>query len=121
MIHPPDASPSTQANKYIPGLLRHYIRQLRSWIAHRKALMTQRARLNNQVQGPLGRLLVTSPFKLLWTKKGVAWLHSVELPAHERLMLDSQLRQLVIVQQELKTLDEQLADSIAASAKSIVP
>jgi transposase len=94
-------------------------RQLRSWITHRKALMTQRARLKNQVQGLLGRLLVTSPFKLLWTKKGLAWLHSVELPIHERLVLDSQLRQLVIMEQELKALDEQLAE--AARGEPQVP
>jgi transposase len=94
-------------------------RQLRSWITHRKALMTQRARLKNQVQGLLGRLLVTSPFKLLWTKKGVAWLHSVELPAHERLVLDSQLRQMVVMEQELKALDEQLAE--AARSEPQVP
>lgn len=94
-------------------------RQLRVWITHRKALMTQRARLKNQVQGLLGRLLIAAPFKLLWTKKSLAWLHSVELPAHERLVLDSQLRQLVIIEQELKTLDEQLA--VAARSEPQVP
>lgn len=56
---------------------------------------------------------------LLWTKKGLAWLHSVELPAHERLMLDSQLRQLVMIEQELKTLDDQSA--AAAPSKPQVP
>ena len=94
-------------------------RQLRAWLTHRKALMTQRARLKNQVQGLLGRLLIASPFRLLWTKKGVAWLHSVELPTHERLVLKSQLRQLVIIEQEIKTLDEQLA--VAARSEPQVP
>ncbi len=85
-------------------------RQLRSWITHRKALTTQRARLKNQVQGLLGRLLVLSPYKLLWSKKGLAWLRSVQLPTHERLVLDSLLRQLLIIVQEIKTLDDQLAE-----------
>jgi len=49
-------------------------KQFRSWLTHRCALMTQRGRLKNHVQGLLGRLLVHSPHKLLWTKQGLAWL-----------------------------------------------
>jgi hypothetical protein len=70
--------------------------------------MTQRARLKNQVQGLLGRLLIHSPHKLLWTKKGLAWLKALELPAHERLILDSQLRQLKTIEEELEALDQWL-------------
>lgn len=84
-------------------------RQMRAWTTHRGALMTQRARLKNQIHGLLGRLLIQSPHKLLWTKKGLAWLKEVELPAHERTVVDSQLRQLAAVEQELTTLDESLA------------
>lgn len=86
-------------------------RQLRSWVTHRTALMTHRARLKNQVQGLLGRLLIHSPHPLLWCKKGLAWLQAVELPAHERIVLDSQLRQLATIEQELLTLDKQLAQA----------
>jgi transposase len=84
-------------------------REMRAWITHRCALMTQRARLKNQIHGLLGRLLIHSPHKLLWTKKGLAWLKAVELPAHERVVVDSQLRQLAAVEQELAKLDESLA------------
>lgn len=86
-------------------------RQYRSWLTHRCALMMQRARLKNHVQGLLGRLLIHSPHKLLWTKKGLAWLKALELPAHERLILDSQLRQLKTIAEELEALDQCLQDA----------
>ena len=83
-------------------------RQLRAWITHRTALMTQRTRVKNHIQGLLGRLLIHSPYKLLWTKVGLAWLRAIELPPHERVVLDSQLRQLEAVEQEMRLLDQQL-------------
>lgn len=84
-------------------------RQLRAWMTHRTALSKQRTRLKNQIQGLLGRLLIHAPFKVLWTKQGWAWLTKVPLPAHERFVLDSHLRQLTDTERELKALDEQLA------------
>jgi len=97
--------------EYLPAVWQpdEQTRQWRSWITHRTALMTNRARIKNRVQGLLGRLLIHSPYKLLWTKNGIAWLRSVELPPHERLVLDSELRQLAACQQELTLLDVELA------------
>ena len=86
-----------------------HTRQWRTWITHRTALMTHRSRIKNHVHGLLGRLLIHSPHKLLWTRQGLAWLKSVELPAYERVVLDSELRQLAGVEQELATLDKHLA------------
>jgi transposase len=70
--------------------------------------MVQKARVKNQIQGLLGRLLIHSPYKLLWTKAGLAWLKDLELPAHERVILDSQLRQLASVKLEIELLDQNL-------------
>ena len=81
---------------------------LRSLITHRTGLMTQRARHKNHIQCMLGRLLIQPPCKVLWTKTGLAWLKQVELPPTERLVLDSELRQLDGVEKELASLDEQL-------------
>lgn len=83
--------------------------QLRGWITHRESLMTQRSRIKNHVQSQLGRLLIQPPCKVLWTKTGLAWLKTVELPAHERLILESELRQLTAVERERVLLDEHLA------------
>lgn len=59
---------------FLPSVWRpdEQTRQLRAWITHRCALMTQRARVKNQIQGLLGRLLIHSPHQLVWTKKGIA-------------------------------------------------
>src|SRR5262249_17768670 len=72
-------------------------------------LMTQRARNKNHVQSLLGRLLLQPPCKCLWTKMGLAWLQEVKLPAHERLVLDSELRQLEAVEGEVERIDQELA------------
>ncbi|MBW3597811.1 MAG: IS110 family transposase [Planctomycetes bacterium] len=81
---------------------------LRGLITHRTGLMTQRARHKNRIQCILGRLLIHPPCKVLWTKAGMAWLRQVETPPTERLVLDSELRQLAAVESELTSLDEQL-------------
>jgi len=81
----------------------------RGVVTHRTALMTQRARVKNHIQSLLGRLLLQPPCKCLWTKAGLAWLKEVELPAYERLVLDSELRQLEIVEREVEGVDQELA------------
>lgn len=81
---------------------------LRGLITHRTGLATQRARHKNRIQCLLGRLLIQPPCKLLRTKAGVAWLKQVELPPTDRLILESGLRQLEGVEQELAAPDQQL-------------
>lgn len=80
----------------------------RSLITHRVGLMTQRARHKNRIQCLLSRLLLKPPCKCLWSKIGRAWLQTLELSATDRLMLDSELRQLDSVDQELLRLDREL-------------
>lgn len=82
----------------------------RGLVTHRTALMTQRTRLKNHIQSLLARLLLQPPGKCLWTKAGLAWLKGLDLPAGERLVLDSELRQLATVEQEVDQLDEQLTE-----------
>jgi transposase len=81
----------------------------RGLVTHRAALMTQRSRIKNHVQSLLARLLVPVPCKCLWTKTGLGWLRDLTLPAHERLVLDSELRQLKVVEDEVERADQELA------------
>jgi transposase len=81
---------------------------LRGLNTHRTGLMTQRARHKNRIQCVLGRLLLHAPCKVLWTKAGMAWLGSIELPATDRLVVDSEMRQLQAVERELQVLDKEL-------------
>ena len=91
---------------------------LRALLTHRAALMTQRSRAKNHVQCLLARLLLQPPCKVLWTKAGMAWLKALELPAHARLMRDSELRQLDAVDSELAVIDTELA-TLAKSEKRV--
>ena len=71
--------------------------------------MAQRGSTENScIQCLLGRLLIRPSCKVLSTKAGMAWLKGVQLPLTERLVLDSELRQLEAVEKELTSLDEQL-------------
>jgi transposase len=82
----------------------------RSLITHRSGLMCQRARHKNRIQCLLGRLLLTPPCKLLWTKVGLTWLQALSLSPTDRLMLDSELRQLGQVERELVVVDQQFVE-----------
>jgi transposase len=86
-------------------------------MTHRDALMTQRSRSKNHVQGLLAGLLLRPPCKVLWTKTGMAWLGGLELPAHVRLMLDSELRQVAAADAELAALDAELVASTKADPR----
>lgn len=82
----------------------------RSLLTHRCGLMGQRARHKNHIQCLLNRLLLKPPCRCLWTKAGLIWLGTLELSPTDRLMLDSELRQLRSVEQELTVVDQQLVE-----------
>jgi transposase len=92
--------------------------QLRALLTHRAALMTQRSRAKNRIQSLLARLLLCPPCRILWTKAGRAWLKALELSPHDRLLRDSELRQLDAVDAELVAVDTQLI-AITATYKEV--
>lgn len=91
--------------------------RLRALLTHREALVCQRSRSKNHVQCLIARLLLQPPCKVLWTKAGTAWLKGLELPAHARLMLDSELRQIGAVDTELTVIDAELVTMTRADAR----
>ncbi|WP_339629436.1 IS110 family transposase [Gimesia maris] len=82
----------------------------RALLTHRNGLMSRRGRHMNRVQSMLARLMIKPPCKYLWSKTGVAWLEALELSPVDRLMLDSQLRQITQVNQELEIVDQHLVE-----------
>jgi transposase len=80
----------------------------RTLVTHRTGLMAGRGRHKNRIQSLLAGLLIRPPCKILWTKVGMAWLETVELPTTQRLVLDSELRQLAKIENELAVLDREL-------------
>lgn len=84
----------------------------RSLLTHRSGLMCQWAQHKNRIQCLLNRLLLKVPCRCLWTKAGLAWLRTLELSPMDRLLLDSELRQLEHIDQELIVVDQQLVTMV---------
>ena len=80
----------------------------RNLITHRTGLMSRRTRHKNRIQCLLSRLLLQPPCPNLWSRAGRAWLAALPLSREQRLMLDSELRQLDQTDQELQVLDREL-------------
>ena len=82
--------------------------QLRHLTTVRSSLVSDRTRIKNRIQSLLAGLLVTPPFKVLFTKQGLAWLREVPLPEDARLTVNSHLRLLEAVERELAELEIKL-------------
>jgi transposase len=80
----------------------------RGLVIHRAVLMTQRGRIKNHVQSLLAMLPVQVPSKYPWTKTVLAWLRDLTLPAHERLVWESEFRPLKPVEEEVERADQKL-------------
>ena len=87
--------------------------RFRGLMTHRSGLMTNRSRIKNRIQSLQARWLLKPPCKVLWSKTGMLWLQSMlpKLPVHEQLALESDLRQLEQVDNEIVLLDQKLASA----------
>lgn len=56
----------------------------------------------NRIQSILAGLLVVVPVKTLFSQEGHRWLSECELPAHERALIESDLRLIHSVRQEIE-------------------
>ncbi|NOX55508.1 MAG: IS110 family transposase [Planctomycetes bacterium] len=87
--------------------------QLRQLSARREALVGQRTALRNRIHSVLAMRLLVPPFGL-FTQKGQAWLQelleSEALDEDARLMLQSDLRLLQAVQEQIERLEQRLAE-----------
>jgi transposase len=84
-------------------------RALRRRVAHRASLVRQRTRLRNQVHAVLTRNLIEAPVSDLFGGAGRQWLLGVELQAHEREQVDSDLRLHDALSGEVELAERQLA------------
>jgi transposase len=76
-------------------------RRLRELTGRRRALIGQRTALRNRIHSVLAARLFSG--------EGLEWLARVELDPQGRLLVQSDLRQLQSLQQEIDALEEQLA------------
>ncbi len=92
-------------------------RALRRRIAHRTSLVRQRTRLRNQIHAVLARNLIDAPFTDVFGQGGRRWLAKLELPAHEREQVDSNLRLHDALDGEVELVECGLAEQALADPR----
>jgi len=91
-------------------------RRLRELTGRRSALVGQRTMMRNRIHSVLAMRLVEGPSRL-FNAEGLDWLATVQLDAQGRLLVDSDLLQLEFLQNEIHSLDDELARRGQASAE----
>lgn len=90
---------------YVPSL---DVRSWRAMIEHRQRLMAGRVRTKNSLRALLRSHALAPPGRL-WTRKGLAWLKSLDLPTvWDQLRRDQWLDQLAHYNSQLKTVERAL-------------
>jgi len=90
---------------WVPDALTRVMRQLTS---RRERLVSERTRLMNRVQSVLAGLLIVVPVKTLFSQEGQRWLAAANLPAYEQTLIESDLRLIDAVNQEINLLEKSL-------------
>jgi len=84
-------------------------RQLRHAVSRRRALVQQQTRQRNRIQAVLQRNMVECPATDVFGVAGRNWLAKVDLKPNERAEVDSDLRVLAVMEQEVKCVDDDIA------------
>jgi transposase len=97
---------------HVPGV---NIREWRGLIQTRRRLVEKRATCKNQVRSTLRSHGVQTPAKLgLWTKKGRAFLTTLEVPSAAQVILIVTLEQMDVLSKQIEIVEKAL-DRIGAS------
>src|SRR5215207_10618575 len=92
---------------------------LRGLLGRRDRLVRSRTRAKNAVHAALGRELKgRPPMTDVFGREGRRWLGRLELPAHERRIVESCLREVDFLSGEVAALESELA-KLALSAEAI--
>ena len=83
-------------------------RSLRQSTSRRERLVSERTRLKNRIQSVLAGMLVPVPVKTLFSQVGQQWLSDCDLPADQRILIDSDLRLIEAVDREIEALETTL-------------
>lgn len=92
--------------------------RLRTLTSRRAALVSERTRLKNRIHSVLFMDLVPPPEHDLFSLAGQQWLNALELSGESRALIDSDLRLLAAVDQELETLDKEVAAKAHAEERA---
>jgi transposase len=84
-------------------------RRLRALTHRRAALVADRTAVKNRLHATLAQRLLPVPCDRLFNAKGLEWLRELELDEDGRQALDSDLRLLAAIEQEIHSLEDRLA------------
>jgi transposase len=79
--------------------------ELRRLTSRRSSLVADRTGMKNRLHSVLAMRLVQAPVADLFNNKGLEWLRTVELDAEARWLVDSDVRLLEHIEQEIALLD----------------
>jgi transposase len=99
---------------WVPDQVTRSLRQLTS---RRERLVSERTRLKNRIQSVLASRLVPVPVKTLFSQEGLKWLVGCELSADQRALIDSDLRLMKVVDQEIAELEAALRQQAWSQAR----
>ena len=85
-------------------------RELRQLTARRERLVSERTRVRNRIQSVLAGLLVVVPVETLFSQAGQKWLADLELPAYERVLIESDLRLIDSIDKEIEVMEKMLRE-----------
>ena len=85
-------------------------RSLRQLTSRRERMVSERTRLKNRIQSVLAGMLEPVPVKTLFSQVGQHWLADCDLPADQRVLIESDLRLIESVDKEIETQETTLRE-----------
>lgn len=85
------------------------VQEMRSITGRRASLVADRTAIKNRLHAVLHQRLIQPPIQDLFSPKGMTWLRNIELDSAGRQTLDSDLRLLEKLEEEVAALDLELA------------
>ena len=88
-------------------------RRLRRLVSHRAGLVRDRTAVRNRVAAALARRLVRPPVSDVFGARGRAWLTALELPADERLTVETSLALDAVLSGHIQAAERSIASLLA--------
>jgi transposase len=100
---------------YLPEVWRadQVTRQLRHLVHYRQGLVADRKRIKLRIRALLREERVPCHWARAWTKAWFGWLSQATLREHSRWIMDQELRRLERLNQEIRDVEERLAQATA--------
>ena len=98
---------------YLPGVWvpNDQTRRLRELVARRTALVQDRTGVKNRIHSTLAGQLIAVPTARLYGRDGLQWLRQAQMGEQARRFIDSDLRILETLENEIALLDKELAQA----------